>query len=113
MDLIKIECDVQRTALRTELQSFIFCYTGVSKISIFSETSRPVLMPTQLLDHWVPGPRSQLVKRQGRGADHLPASSARVKNEGNCTSTLPYTFRSCTGSTLLYFFTFTDSKGVS
>jgi hypothetical protein len=32
------------------------------------------------------------VKRQGREADHLPPSSAEVKNEWSCTSTPQYAF---------------------
>ena len=68
----------------------------VKILILFSNTSRPVLWPTQLLDHWVPGYRSQWVKRQRHEADHSPASSAEVKNEWSYTSTLPYAFRSCT-----------------
>jgi hypothetical protein len=39
--------------------------------------------PTQPLMQWVSGVLSPGVKRQGREADHLPPSSAEVKNSWN------------------------------
>ena len=44
----------------------------------FLYPSRPTLGPTQSPIQWVPG-LSWGVKRQGRGDDHLPPSSAEVK----------------------------------
>jgi hypothetical protein len=54
--------------------------------------SRPTLEPTQLLIQWVPGALSLGVKRAGREADHLPPSSAEVKNAWIYTSTPQYAF---------------------
>jgi hypothetical protein len=48
----------------------------------FVELSQP---PIQ----WVPGVPSLGVKRQGRESDHLPPSSAEVKNAWSYTSTSP------------------------
>jgi len=48
----------------------IFLYTTASKMA---------LGPTQPLVQWVPGALSLGVKRPGREADHLPPSSAEVK----------------------------------
>jgi hypothetical protein len=39
--------------------------------------------------HWVPGALSVGVKRPERETDHLPPSSAEVKNAWSCTSILP------------------------
>jgi hypothetical protein len=44
----------------------------------FQHLSRPALGPTQPPVQWVPG-HSWGVKRPGRGVDHPPPSSARVK----------------------------------
>jgi hypothetical protein len=41
---------------------------------------------------WVPGTLSPGVKRPGREADHLPPTSAEVKNTWMYTSTPPYVF---------------------
>jgi hypothetical protein len=41
------------------------------------------------LRQWVPGDLSLWVKWLGRGADHSPPSSAKVKNTWSCTSTPP------------------------
>jgi hypothetical protein len=48
----------------------------------FSTASRPVLWPTQPPSQWLLEFFLQGVKRTGREADHLPSSSAEVKNGG-------------------------------
>jgi hypothetical protein len=48
-------------------------------IFLFTTTSRTALGPTQPPIQWVPGALSLGVKRPGREADHLPPSSAEVK----------------------------------
>jgi hypothetical protein len=48
-------------------------------IFLFTTASRTALGPTQPPIQWVPGALSLEVKRQGREADHLPPSSAEVK----------------------------------
>jgi hypothetical protein len=45
----------------------------------FSQSSRPALGPTQPPIQWVPGLFTGGEKRPGRGVDHPPLSSARVK----------------------------------
>ena len=44
----------------------------------FPRASRPALVPSQPPAQWVPG-LSRGLKRPGRGVDHLPTSSAKVK----------------------------------
>ena len=44
----------------------------------FPHASRPALGPSQPPAQWVPG-LSRELKRPGRGVDHLPTSSAEVK----------------------------------
>jgi hypothetical protein len=44
--------------------------------------SRPALGLTQSPNQWIPGALSLGVKRHGREGDHLPPSSAQVKNSG-------------------------------
>jgi hypothetical protein len=58
---------------------------------LFSTSSRPALGPTQSPIQWVPGALSPGVKLQGREADHLPPTSAEVKNTWIYTST-PHKF---------------------
>jgi len=48
-------------------------------IFFFDHVSRPALGPTQPPTQWVPGVLSLRVKRPGCEADHLPPSSAEVK----------------------------------
>jgi hypothetical protein len=48
-------------------------------IFLFTTTSRMDLRPTQPPIQWVPGALSLRVKQPGREADHLPPSSAEVK----------------------------------
>jgi hypothetical protein len=61
------------------------------RLDIFLSTtaSRPVLGPTQPPIQWVPGVLSLGVKRPGRETDHLPPSSAEIKNVWSFTSTPP------------------------
>jgi hypothetical protein len=49
--------------------------------------NRPALGSTKPLIQWVSGALSLGVKRPGREADHLPPSSAAVKNAWRYTST--------------------------
>jgi hypothetical protein len=58
-------------------------------IFLFTTASRMVLRPTQPPIQWVLGALSLGVKRPGREADHLPPSSAEVKNAWSYTSTPP------------------------
>ena len=44
------------------------------KISIYSKSSRPILVPTQPPVLWVPG-----AERPGRGVEHPPTSNVEVK----------------------------------
>jgi hypothetical protein len=48
-------------------------------IFLFTTASRAALGPTQPLIKWLPGARSLGIKLPGREADHLPPSSAEVK----------------------------------
>jgi hypothetical protein len=54
--------------------------------------SRTALGPTQPPIQWVPGVLSLGVKRPGREADHLPPSSAEVKNAWTIPPLLQYVF---------------------
>jgi hypothetical protein len=56
-------------------------------IFLLTTVSRPALGPTQLPIQWVQGALPLGVKRPEREADHLPPSSAEVKNEWSYTST--------------------------
>jgi hypothetical protein len=56
-------------------------------ISLFTTASRTALGPTQPPIQWVPGALSLGVTRMGREADHLPPSSAEVKNAWSYTYT--------------------------
>jgi hypothetical protein len=55
---------------------------GSSKTFLFSTACRPPRRPRRSPIYWVPGALYPEVKRQGREADHLPPSSAEVKNGG-------------------------------
>jgi hypothetical protein len=59
---------------------------------LFATASRSSLGSTQPTVCLVPGALSVGVKRPGREADHLPPSSAEVKNALSYTSTLQYVF---------------------
>jgi hypothetical protein len=56
-------------------------------IFLFSTASRPALGPTQPPMKCVPGAHSVGVKRPAHEVDHLPPSSAEVKNPWSYTST--------------------------
>lgn len=73
--------------------SYFITWELVKILVLFSETSRPLLRPTQLLDHCVARPCSPWVKGQGHEADHALASSAEAKNKWIYNSILPYAFR--------------------
>jgi hypothetical protein len=56
-------------------------------IFLFTTASRSAVGPTQPPIQWAPGALSPGVKGPGREPDHLPPSSAEVKNACNYTST--------------------------
>jgi hypothetical protein len=60
------------------------------EIFLFSVISRLALGPTQPSIQWVPGALFPGVKWQGHEADHVPPSSAEVKNSGTIPP-LPHT----------------------
>jgi hypothetical protein len=62
------------------------------QIALFTTASRPPLGPTQPPVQWIPGALSWGVKRPGREADHLPLSTAEVKNAWSYTSAPPICF---------------------
>jgi len=65
------------------------------------------LGPAQPPIQGVPGALSLGVKQLGCEADHLPSSSAKVKNEWSYTSTPQYAFMAwCLAQGQLYLFTF-------
>jgi hypothetical protein len=79
-------------------------------IFLFNTSSRSVLGPTQPPIQWVPGTLFLGLKRSGREADHLPPSSAEVKNTWSYASTPQYAFLAwysvkSTGTTLALPFT--------
>jgi hypothetical protein len=59
-------------------------------VFLLTAASRTALGPTQPPIHRVPESLSVGVKRPGREADHLPPSSAEVKNAWSYTSPPPY-----------------------
>jgi hypothetical protein len=59
---------------------------------LFSTLFRRALGPTQSPIQWVPAAISPGVKRPGREVDHLPSTSAEVRNMWAYTSTPPYAF---------------------
>jgi hypothetical protein len=61
-----------------------FSAGALNKISFSTTTSRPALGPTQPPVQWV-----LVVRQSEHEADHLPASSAEVKNVWNYTSITP------------------------
>jgi hypothetical protein len=56
-----------------------FDFRQVLGIFLFTTASRMALGPTQPPIQWVPGALSLGIKRPRREADHLPPSSAEVK----------------------------------
>jgi hypothetical protein len=66
-------------------------------IFLFTTMSIPPLGPTQPPVQWVRGALSSGVKRQERETDHLPPSSAGVKNAWSYTFT-PMTWCTCHSS---------------
>jgi hypothetical protein len=61
-------------------------------IFLFTTMFRMALEPTQPPIQWARGALSLGLKRPGREADHLPPSSAKVKNAWSYTSTPQYIF---------------------
>jgi hypothetical protein len=59
---------------------------------LFATASTSALGPTQPCTQWIPGTLSPWAKRPGREADHLPPSSAEIKNAWSYISTLLYIF---------------------
>jgi len=59
---------------------------------LFTAVPRLALVSTQPPIQWVPGALSPGVKQLKHEAEHLPISSAEVKNAWSYTSTPPYTF---------------------
>jgi len=53
---------------------------------LFSTASEPLLGFIQPPIQWVPAVISEIIKLLAREADHLPPSSAGVKNSWSCTS---------------------------
>jgi hypothetical protein len=59
------------------------------EIFLFTTVSRTALGPTQPPIQWVPGALSLGIKQPERQADHLPPSTAEVKNAWSYTSIPP------------------------
>jgi hypothetical protein len=76
------------TRLRAGRSGFQGSIRGLG-IFLLTTASRMALGPTQPPIQWVPGALSLGVKRPGREADHLPPSSAEVKNAWSYTSIPP------------------------
>jgi hypothetical protein len=64
----------------------------ISFYFLFTTMSWPAIVSTQPPSLWVPGVLSPWVKRPGHEANHLPPSSAEVKNTWSYTSTPLYVF---------------------
>jgi hypothetical protein len=69
---------------------------------LLSETSRPVLWPTQFSIQRVARALSQGARWPGSEANHSPHSNAEVKNERIHTSTPPYAFMTCKRAAYLH-----------
>jgi hypothetical protein len=80
------------TVLSAGSEFLLFRFLSGLGIFLFTTASRTALGPTQPPIQWVPGALSLGVKRPGHEADHSPPSSAEVKDEWSCTSTLLYVF---------------------
>jgi hypothetical protein len=70
----------------------VFDSRQVLEFFLFSIAFRAALGPTQPPIQCVPEVLSPEAKRPGREADHLPPSSAEVKNVWSYASTPPYVF---------------------
>jgi hypothetical protein len=66
------------------------------EISLFSRMPIPLLRPTQCPNQWMP-------KQLQCKADHLPPSSAKVKNEWSYTFTPLYAFMAHSWTLLLSY----------
>jgi hypothetical protein len=74
------------------VSSVIECSVCTVGIFLFTTASRPALGPTQPPIQWVPGALYLGLKRPGSEADHLPPSSAGVKNVWSYAPTPQYAF---------------------
>ena len=83
------------------------------EIFVFSKTSKPALGPTHLPTQWVPGAISPGVKRPGRDVNHLPPSTAEVKNEWSYTSAPPICLHGVDEHNFILAFLFNDAVGSS
>lgn len=77
------------------LTDCVYRHTRVSYWSCISSGNKPASTPCRWERRNFPLGLKGLV----READHSPASNAEVENEWRCTSTPPYDFMSCTGTT--------------
>jgi hypothetical protein len=74
---------------------------GNDGIFLLTTASKSALDLTQPPVQWVPGALSPVSKRSGRESDHLPPSSAEVKNAWSCIFTPPIRLNGVgTGTTL-------------
>jgi len=64
------------------------------------QSVQPGFEPTPPLMHSLPGYVSPTLKQPWREGEHSPGSSVKVKNAYSYTSTPPYAFMACAGTTL-------------
>jgi hypothetical protein len=74
-------------------------FPAAAALFLFFRASRPFSEPAQPQAERVVGASSPAVKRLEREADHLPPSTAQIKNEWKCISTPQYGFMACTRTT--------------
>jgi hypothetical protein len=87
----------------TSIVMYEFEFTLTDLRPHYLTASRTALGPTQPPIEWVPAALSPGVKQLGRETDHLPPSSAEVKNAWSYTSIPPIHFMTLcisTGTTL-------------